>query len=171
MTRCCRRSSIVTSFFTSPSSIFETGMPVHLADDLGDVFFVDLFLQHARLLAIHLRAELRDFRFELRQLAVLDLRRALVVALARGLLLLRSSAARSAPWSRGPSRWLPSPASSAPSAHSILRLMCASSFSTAETLTRVGIVFALQRLALDLELRRAALQLVDLRRHRIDLDT
>src|ERR1017187_313025 len=30
ITRCRRRSSIVTSFFTSPSSIFDTGMPVHL---------------------------------------------------------------------------------------------------------------------------------------------
>src|SRR5664279_4577687 len=63
-----------------------------LADDLGDVFLVHLFLQHARLLAVHRGAELLDLRFELRQLAILDLRGAIVVALAGGLLLLQLQA-------------------------------------------------------------------------------
>ena len=60
-----------------------------LADDLGDVFLVHLFLQHARLLAVHRCAELLDLSFELRQLAILDLRGAVVVALARGFLLFQ----------------------------------------------------------------------------------
>ena len=87
-----------------------------LADDLGDVFLVNLFLQHARLLAVHRRAELGDLSFELRQLAVLDLRGAVVIALARGFLLLELQRARCAPSARALWRWLPSPASSAPSA-------------------------------------------------------
>ncbi len=41
------------------------------AHDLGDVFLVHFFLEHARLLGVHLGAELLDLRVELRQLAVL----------------------------------------------------------------------------------------------------
>src|ERR1035438_7224132 len=60
-----------------------------LADDLSDVFLVDLFLQHARLLAVHRSAELLHLSLELRQFAILDLRGAIVVALAGGFLLLQ----------------------------------------------------------------------------------
>src|ERR1700692_2675006 len=58
-TRWRRRSSMVTSFFTSPSSIFETGMPVHLETMrarscfalfllLFDFEFLDFLVQFAR---------------------------------------------------------------------------------------------------------------------------
>jgi len=57
-----------------------------LADDFGDVFFVDFFLQHAcrrftRSSILH-GVELLQLGFELRQIAVLDLRSALKLALA-----------------------------------------------------------------------------------------
>ena len=39
-----------------------------------------------------------------------------------------------------------------------------------QPLPRVGIVFALQRLPFDFQLRGTALKLIDLRRHRVDLD-
>ena len=45
-TRWRSRVSIWRSFWLSASSIRVTGMPVHLRDDLGDVFLVDLFLEH-----------------------------------------------------------------------------------------------------------------------------
>ena len=38
---------MVTSFLTSPSSIFETGNAGPLGDDTRDVFFVDFFFEHA----------------------------------------------------------------------------------------------------------------------------
>ena len=47
-TRSRSRVSISTSFFTSPSSMRETGMPVHLLTMRGDVFLVHFFFQHAR---------------------------------------------------------------------------------------------------------------------------
>jgi hypothetical protein len=37
---------MVTSFCISPSSIFETGMPVHLATNFSDILFVNFFFQH-----------------------------------------------------------------------------------------------------------------------------
>jgi hypothetical protein len=45
-TRSWRTSSRRTSLAISPSMSRDTGTPVHLADDLGDVLLVDLLLQH-----------------------------------------------------------------------------------------------------------------------------
>ena len=57
-----------------------------LADDLGDVFFVDFFLQHARRLrpcrSVLRGVQLLQLGFELGQFAVLDLRGAVELALA-----------------------------------------------------------------------------------------
>ena len=38
---------MLINFLTSPSSIFETGMPVHLETMRRYVFFVDFLFQHA----------------------------------------------------------------------------------------------------------------------------
>ena len=48
MTRCCRRSSIWTSFSRSPSSMRETGMPRPRRDDLGDVLLGDFLAAATR---------------------------------------------------------------------------------------------------------------------------
>ena len=47
MTRSRRRSSMWISFSTSPSSSLDTGIPVQLGHDLGDVLVVDLLLEEA----------------------------------------------------------------------------------------------------------------------------
>ena len=38
---------MLINFLTSPSSIFDTGMPVHFRNDGGNILLVDFFLQHA----------------------------------------------------------------------------------------------------------------------------
>ena len=62
-----------SSFSTSPSIRRETGMPVHLADDLGDVLRVTSSLQHPRDPSAPLAASspAPDLTLQLRQLAIL----------------------------------------------------------------------------------------------------
>ena len=68
-----------------PPSAGDTGTPVHLADDLGDVLLVDLLLQHLLRRPAARRARfggLVDLPLELGDLAVADLGRLLEVGLA-----------------------------------------------------------------------------------------
>ena len=77
-------SSIWTSFFTSPSSMRETGMPVHLLTILAmSSSSTSSFNMRAHARVAVLRGvQLLQLGFQLRQLAILDLRGALELALA-----------------------------------------------------------------------------------------
>ena len=79
-----------TSLAISVSSSRETGMPVHLRDDLGDVVGVDVVAQVDRRLDLVAAAlvGLGQRALELGDLAVAQLGRALVVELALGALEL-----------------------------------------------------------------------------------
>ena len=82
-TRCRRRSSMVTSFLTSPSSIFETGMPVHLETMRAtSSSSTSSFSMRLRRGAFHLRRQFLELFFRLRQQAISNLCHALQVALA-----------------------------------------------------------------------------------------
>ena len=86
-----------------------------LADDLGDVLLVDLFLQHP-LTFLQLgepRLRLADSLLELRDPSVLELGRLRVVAGALRLLDLEPSRLRSPPGASAPAGSLPSPAATA----------------------------------------------------------
>ena len=87
-TRCRRRSSMVTSFLTSPSSIFETGMPVHLetmratSSSSTSSFNMRVWARARRIALSDLRGQLLQFFFRLPQQAVANLRHALQIAFA-----------------------------------------------------------------------------------------
>ena len=85
-TRWCRRSSILSSFWISPSISRLTGMPVHSPDDLGDVFLVDLFLEQARLVVALVGLLLADPLLEGGDGRVLQLGRLGIVADSLGVL-------------------------------------------------------------------------------------
>ena len=161
---------MVTSFCTSPSSIFDTGMPVHLLTILAT---------------------------SSSSTSSLSMRDCLVSICALSCLISASSLGNSpycsfAARSNSPLRvasWMSSFSFS--SCSFLARTLAMISFSCFQrafrafdcfldlrqlllqgfqSLARVRVVFALQRLALDFELRGASLQLVDLRRHRVNLD-
>ncbi len=144
-----------------------------LADDFGDVFLVDLFLQHARGagFAVLRGVQLLQLGFELGQFAVLDLRGAVELALAGLLLGLEAQGLdllfQFADAVDGFALFGPAGAQGRRSA----RADCATSRSTScEPLLAVGVGFALERGALDFERRGLALQLIDLGGHGADLD-
>ncbi len=93
ITRWWRRSSIWTSFSTSPSIRRETGIPVQRGDHLGDVLGVDLLLQELRrglvgVVGALALLGLRELSLERGDLAVAQLGGALQVGVAGRLLEL-----------------------------------------------------------------------------------
>ncbi len=143
-----------------------------LADDLGDVFLVDFLLQHplALLQLGQLRFLLLDLAFELRDLAVLQLRRLLVVAGALRALDLEPQRSPAPPSASATAECSSFSCCQCAASRPRSSLRSASSFSSfAEPLLRRLVALLAQRLALDLELHDAALELVELRRHRVDL--
>jgi hypothetical protein len=58
ITRCRSRSSICDQLLHFAFQHLRHRNAGPLADDLGDIFLVNFFLQHARLLAVHRRAQL-----------------------------------------------------------------------------------------------------------------
>jgi hypothetical protein len=142
-------------------------------DHFGDVVGSDLLLEEARL-AVLARGELLldvlQLLLQLRDLAIRDLGRLAEVAGARGLLGLdarlvdggldRSHAAQ------GLLLALPLGLH----ARRLLLLLGKLSLQGVAPFDGSGILLLLQRLALDLELHHVALHLVDLLRHRVDLD-
>ena len=144
-----------------------------LADDVGDVFFVDFFFQHARGSAPFRPAtavEVLQLGFELGQLAVLDLRGALELALAGLLLRLEAQGfdllLQLADAGDGLALFAPAGAQSSDLLCEVGEL--ALDFLEALLAVRVG--FALQGGALDFERSGLALELVDLGGHGADLD-
>ena len=133
-----------------------------LGDDAGDVFFVDFFFQHAlAALALHLLAELGQFFFGLANQAVANFGDALQIAFALfGLLfgfqlfdLLFEGA------NAGDEIFFLLPVGL-----ERVRLLANFGeffFDDREALARVRVVFFLQRLLFDFELRGFALQLID----------
>ena len=77
MTRSCRRSSMWTSFSTSPSIRRDDRDAGPARDDLGDVLGVDLLLEEAGRLAVGALLGLGELALELGDLAVAQLGRAL----------------------------------------------------------------------------------------------
>ena len=159
------------SFSTSPSISFETGMPVHLATTSA---MSSSSTSSLRKPASPVGALLRlapSSLLELRDLAVAQLGRALEVGLALGALGLAVGLLELLLQRRGSRRSRPSrPATAAFIASSCSR-RSASSRSIASRRAPAGVVLLLlERLLLDLELHDAALDLVDLGRHRVDLD-
>ena len=126
-----------------------------LADDLGDVFLVDLFFQHARRAAPLPSCDgvqLLQLGFELGQFAVLDLRGALELALARLLfdleaqrldLLLQLADAGDGLALLGPAR--------AQSGDLLLSASASFALDLSQALLAVRVGLALQRRALDFE--------------------
>ena len=170
-TRWRRRSSMVTSFLTSPSSIFETGIPVHLETmrATSSSSTSSLSMRLPPWLSICLR-ELGEFLLRLRNQAEANLCDALVVALAQlGLLFdlqlfdlfLEGANARDEIFFFLPVRF---------ERVGFLANFGELFFNNPETLARVRVVFFLQRLLFDFELRGFALELIDVGRQRIDLD-
>ena len=92
MTRSRSRFSISTSFFTSPSSIRETGIPVHLLTILAmsSSSTSSFNMRATPAFAVLRGVQLLQLRFQLGQLAVLNLRGAVELALARLLLGLEA---------------------------------------------------------------------------------
>ena len=141
-----------------------------LADHLGDVLLVDLLLQHLRVVLQVGEAlfRLADPPLRLRDAAVLQLRRGRVVAralraldvVAQALELLLASAGVL----DGVLLLLPV------AAEPVARLLQVGQFAfeASEPFGRRGVRFLAQRLRLDFELHDPALDLVELRRHRVD---
>ena len=77
-----RRSSMVTSFFTSPSSIFRHGNARPFGDDAGDVLRVDLLSACASAALALLVTQLGEFLFGLANQAIADFGDALHVSFA-----------------------------------------------------------------------------------------
>ncbi len=142
-----------------------------LADDLGDFFFADFFLQH-RMVFLQLgELVLRGLQFFFRrgQLAVADFGDAGKVAGALVALLFRLQALDLLPSACECAQWRPSPSASGLSARWTARAACASSFSICASRSRECVIGLLaQRLALDFELHDAAFDFVDLGGQRID---
>ena len=144
-----------------------------LGDDLGDVFLVDLFLQHA---AVALEVvEPRRHRVELaldhRDVAVAQLRGALEVAVALGALGVEACAcsSRSLPaWIVDDRVLLRLPVRDHAVALLLQRLQLGVERLEPRLRALVGLLG--ERGALDLELADAPLDDVDLERHRVDLD-
>ncbi len=142
-----------------------------LGDDAGDVFFVDFFFQHAfAALAFHLLGKLGQLLLRLRNQAVTDLCHALVVALAFfGLLFdlelldlfFEGANARDEIFFLLPVRF---------ERVRFLANLGEFFFNNPQTLPRIRVVFFLERLLFDFELRRAAFELIDVGRQRVDLD-
>ena len=173
MTRSCRRSSMWISFSTSPSIRRETGMPVHLATTSATSSASTSSLQEARLAAeLGGRRPRRAAALELGDLAVAQLGGALEVGLALGALELACGPARARSLtSRDRRRSRPSRAAMRPSSRRAAPCSSASSRSIASRRAAdASSRLLLERLLLDLELHDAALDLVDLGRHRVDLD-
>ena len=170
MTRWCRRSSMWTSFATSPSSRRLTGMPVQRADDLGDVLGVDLLLEEARRAAAPPARPPASWRSQLGDLAVAQLGGALEVGLALGALELAVGLLEALLDGRdlvdlvllGLPLGLHAPSCARAGRQLALDRLAA---LDARVVGLVG-----QRGELDLELQDAALDLVDLGRQRVDLD-
>ena len=143
-----------------------------LGDDLGDVFGVDLFLQH-RGVALQVGepggAGL-DLALQHRQVPVTDLGGTLQVALALGLLGLELH--RLEPLlvgaDRGDGLLLGAPVRDHPVA--LLAERRELLFQCCEPALAGVVALLAQRGALDLELADAALDDIDLERHRVDLD-
>ncbi len=143
-----------------------------LGDDLGDVFFVDLFFEErgAGFDGFKVAVGGFDVALDFGQLAVFDLGGFLPVAGARGaffigagllqffleLLDARDGALLAVPAFFETSRL----------AAQTLELV----FDVAQTVFRCGVLLAIQRLALDFEMRNTPLEVVDFDRHAADLD-
>ena len=144
-----------------------------LRDDLGDVLLVDLLLQHLPVgleLGERLVLLLQPL-LELDEPAVPDLGRPLEVAVALGRARLSATRPRSRTSARGSrrcARFSCCQCAFIPALRSCRSASSRSSFSSRSLRRVVGLL--LQRRALDLELLDAALDLVDLDRHRVDLD-
>ena len=141
-----------------------------LADDLGDVFFVDLFLQHPMIVLQGGEPLLfsLDLAFDLRGAAVLQLGGAGVVAGAlRPLDILTERFLILFQLSRTLNRLL----FLLPVARETVAILLQIGqlfLEPLEPLLRGPVGFLAQRLALDLELHDAAFQFVELGRHRVD---
>ena len=161
------------SFSTSPSISRETGMPGPLGDDLGDVLLGDLLGQHRAAVAMELselRLLLATFFSSSGMRAVAQLRGALEVRVALGALGLAltssSSALADLIWSIAPFSFCQRAFISDGALAQVGQL----GLDRVEALLRGLVLLLLQGLALDLELLDAALHLVDLGGHRVDLD-
>ena len=143
-----------------------------LGDDLGDVFLVDLFLQHGAV-ALHVfetRRERIDFALQHRDVPVAQLRGALEVAVTLGSLRfeLRLLEARVRLLHRDDGVLLGLPVRD----HAVALLLQRREvgFERLQPAARRVVGLLRQSRALDLELADAALDDVDLERHRVDLD-
>ena len=142
-----------------------------LADDFGDILFVDLFLEHAldRLQALQARLLVLDLRLEFRDAAVLQFRRHRVVAGSLGLfhfdphaleLLLELPAGLDRFFLLLPMR----------AELQVLFLEVGEVLlELLQPLLRGLVLLLAKGLAFDLELHDAAAHLVQFRRHRVDL--
>jgi hypothetical protein len=144
-----------------------------LGHDLGHVLVVDLLLQEGRvgLLLGELGLELRDLLLELRDLAVAELGRPREVGVALG--ALRLAVRLLEPLLDRADR-LDCVLLALPVRLHLTRLLAQVGELPLDRLAARGagvVLLLLQRLELDLELLDAALDLVDLGRHRVDLDT
>ena len=160
------------SFCISPSSIFDDGDAGPARDDLRDVLGVDLLLEHLLLFLQlrQLRVARRQLLLELRQRAVAQLRGLVQVALALGLLDLPLRPLELLLERADPGDRLLLVLPARPQGVDPLLEPGHLAGDLLEALARGGVLLLRQRGALDLQLHRAALQLVDLGRHRVDLD-
>ena len=171
ITRWRRRDSIVTSFCASPSSSRPTGIPVHLADQLGDVFFAHFFLEHAAVLLHFREIFLRGGHFLLRgaQFSVADFRdlrevpgafQALLFRLELFDLFLQGA-------DLGDGRLLHLPLGFARARFLAQRGQL--DFELFQPFLRVRVGFVQQRLALDFQVQDAPLDFVNFNGQRIEL--
>ena len=144
-----------------------------LGDDLGDLLAVDLFLHKRGALGLTTAERLLgrlQALLEIAQVAVLDARRALEVAAALRLLeldvLLLDLGLHALDGVELLLLNLPSRGHRAVLLVEVGELL----LDRAEALLALGVLLELERLALDLELHHAALDLVELRWHRVVLD-
>ena len=173
MTRWRRRSSMVHQFLRFAFEQAPDGNAGPLADQLGDVFFVHFFLEHAAVLsALRRRSFLRGGQFALGrgEFAVADFRDlARVRRSVRGA-ALPPSAVRSVPSACEFWRWRLFPPASGPCARWIPRAARPARFSICFSRSlECASVSLQQRLALDFQLQDAPLDFVDFHGQRIDL--
>ena len=178
-TRSRSRCSICVSFCTSPSSIFDTGIPVHF-DTIRAISSSSTSSFSSRdalppafasaTLASCDRRQLRQLLLRLRNLAILQLRRALQIALARSLGRLKAHLLQPLLQRRNLANrsllLLPARTQSS----RLLLHLGKLAVHLNQPFPRVHIVLALQRIALNLQTRRPPLQIINLHRHRPNLN-
>ena len=144
-----------------------------LGDDLGDLLAVDFLLDHRGAVGLSLAERILgglELLLELAQLAVLDARRALEVAAALGLVELGVLALDVVLHALDRVELLLLELPARGHAAVLLVELGEVLLDRGETLLALGVLLELERLALDLELHDAALDLVEFRGHRVVLD-